>query len=298
MAEILSTLSESLAATVESAGKGVVQVDARGRLPASGIIWSSDGVVVTAHHVVERDDKISVGLPNGETVGATLVGRDPSTDLAVLKADAKGLEIPSLSDIRELRVGHIVLALGRPGQSIRATLGVVSALSQNWRAPTGGKLDHYLQTDVVMYPGFSGGPLVDVSGQILGINTSALLRGVSLTISSPTIGKVVEQLVSHGKIRRGYLGVSSQPVRLPDALGKQLGQETGLVLLSVESGSPAQKGGLLLGDTLLSLDGQPVPHLDSLLSFLTDDTVGREVKIRLIRGGEVQEQPVVVGEKA
>ena len=298
MAEILSTLSESLAATVEDAGKGVVQVNARGRLPASGIIWSSDGIVVTAHHVVERDDKISVGLPNGETVGATLIGRDPSTDLAVLKADAKGLEIPSRSDFRDVRVGHIVLALGRPGQSIRATLGVVSALSQNWRAPTGGKLDHYLQTDVVMYPGFSGGPLVDVSSQILGINTSALLRGVSLTISSPTIGKVVEQLVSHGKIRRGYLGVSSQPVRLPEALGKQLGQETGLVLLSVEPGSPAQKGGLLLGDTLLSLDGQPVPHLDSLLSFLTDDTVGREVKIRLVRGGEVQEQPVVVGEKA
>ena len=161
MAEILSTLSESLAATVEDAGKGGVQVNALGRLPASGIIWSSDGIIVTAHHVVERDDKISVGLPNGETVGATLVGRDPSTDLAVLKANTNGLEIPSRSDFRDVRVGHIVLALGRPGQSIRATLGVVSALSQNWRAPTGGKLDHYLQTYVVMYTGFSGGPLVD-----------------------------------------------------------------------------------------------------------------------------------------
>jgi S1-C subfamily serine protease len=296
MTQVLPNLSEALAATVEAAGAGVVRVEARRRLPASGIVWSPDGVIVTAHHVVEWDENISVGLPDGQTVPGTLVGRDPTTDLAVLRAQATGLTPPAWAEPDDLRVGHLVLALGRPGRTVQATLGIVSALGESWRTPAGGRLDRYLQTDVVMYPGFSGGPLVDAAGGVLGLNTSALLRGISLAVPTPTLHRVVETLLAHGRVRRGYLGVGAQSVRLPAALGERLGQETGVLLVSVESGSPAEQGGLLLGDTIVTLDGQPVRHMDDLLALLSSDRVGAAVPVRVVRGGQVQELTVTIGE--
>lgn len=297
MANVLANLSNDLAATVEAAGPSVVMIDARQRLPASGVVWSADGVIVTAYHVVERDDNINIGLANGQTATATLVGRDPATDLAVLRAQASGLTPPAWAKAEDVRVGHLVLALGRPGETVMATLGIISALEGAWRTPTGGQLDHYVQTDVVMYPGFSGGPLVDASGQVIGLNTSALLRGISLTVPAATIRRVVEALLAHGRIRRGYLGVSAQAVRLPAALAQQLSQETGLLLASVEPDSPAGKGGLLLGDTIVALDGQPVRHLDDLLSLLSSDRVGKAVPVRILRGGQIQDVTVVIGEQ-
>lgn len=298
MAQTLKAFSDALAATVEAAGPAVVRVEARRRLPGSGIIWSADGVIVTAHHVVERDENIGVGLPDGSTVAAELVGRDPTTDLAVLRVEATGLTSPTWTGLDDLQVGHLVLALGRPGRTVQATLGIVSALSENdWRTPMGGQVDRYLQTDVVMYPGFSGGPLVDVSGRVLGVNTSALLRGVSLTLPTPTVRRVVGTLLAHGRMRRGYLGVGAQPVRLPAALGQQLGQETGLLLVSVEPDSPAERAGLLLGDTIVALDGQAVRHLDDLLALLSSDRIGRSVPVRIVRGGQMQELTVVIGER-
>lgn len=295
---VLEQLSEAISATVEAAGTGVVQVDARRRLPASGIVWSPDGVIVTAHHVVQRDENIKVGLPGGQTVTATLAGRDPTTDLAVLRVDATGLTPPAwLEDTSDAKVGHLVLALGRPGQTVQATLGIISALGKEWRTPAGGLLDHYLQTDVVMYPGFSGGPLVSAGGQVVGLNTSALLRGVSLSVPLPTLRRVVETVLAHGRVRRGYLGVSTQPVRLPGPLVQQLGQETGLLLVAVEPDSPADKGGLLLGDTIVGLDGTPVRQHDDLLALLSGDRVGVTASIHIVRGGQVQEVSVVVGER-
>jgi S1-C subfamily serine protease len=275
-----------------------VKVDARDRLAASGIVWSADGLVVTAHHVVERDDDIGVGLPDGRTVAATLVGRDPTTDLAVLRAGTGGLTPPTWSDAGSARVGHLVLAVGRPGHKAMATLGIISALGEGWRTPAGGQVDRYVQTDVVMYPGFSGGPLVDAKGQALGLNTSALLRGVSLAVPAATIRRVVETLLVHGRVRRGYLGVGAQPVRLPAALAQQLGQETGLLLVSVEPGGPAEQGGLLLGDTIVALAGRPVVHMDDLLDGLSGERVGVAMPVRVVRGGQVQELTVVVGERA
>jgi S1-C subfamily serine protease len=297
MTEILSNLSAALADVADRGGQGVVRVEARRRLPASGIIWSADGLVVTAHHVVRRDDNISVGLPDGRAVSATLVGRDPTTDLAVLRAEATDLTPVAWVAPDELRVGHIVLALGRPGRTIQATLGIVSALGDEWRTPAGGKLDRYLQTDVVMYPGFSGGPLVDAAGQVLGLNTSALLRGVSLTVPAPTVRRVVEALQAHGRMRRGFLGVGAQAVRLPEAVARQVGQETGLLLVSVNPGGPAEKAGLLLGDTIVSLDDHPVRHMDDLLALLSAERVGVTTSVRFVRGGQVQEQSVVIGER-
>ena len=296
MSEILQNLSNDLAETVATAGPAVVRVEARDRLPASGIAWSADGVVVTAHHVVERDDNINIGLADGRTIPAALVGRDPTTDLAVLRAETSGLSAPSWAGADDLRVGHLVLALGRPGNNVRATMGIVVALGKSWRTPSGGTLDRYLQTDLVMYPGFSGGPLVGSDGRVLGLNTSALLRGVSLTVPSSTIRRVVEALLAHGRISRSYLGVGSQPTRLPEGLVEQLGQETGLLLVSVEPGSPAEEGKLYLGDTIVALDGQPVRHLDDLLSNLGSDRIGNTVPVRIVRGGQVQEVDVTLRE--
>ena len=295
---VLSDLSQTLAATVEHAGVGTVRVEARPRLPASGIVWSADGVIVTAHHIVEQEDNIGIGLPDGRTITAKLAGRDPTTDIAVLRADTTGLTTRGWADPNSLKVGHLVLALGRPDQKVMATLGVVSALGDSWRTPAGGRLDRYLQTDVVMYPGFSGGPLVDASGQLIGLNTSALLRGISMTVPYPTLQQVVQTLLTKGKVSRGYLGVGAQPVRLPDALGKQLKQETGLLLVSVEPGGPAEKAGLLLGDVLVGIAGQPVRHLDDLLAALGSDRVGTTAPVQIVRGGQAQQLNVVIGEHA
>ena len=296
MASVVEGISNELAGMVEAAGPAIVRVEGRRRLPASGIVWSDDGIVVTAHHVVERDDRIGVGLADGNKVDAELVGRDPTTDLAVLRVEGVQPSSAKSAQVEDLSVGHLVLALGRPGRTVQATLGIVSALGTSWRTAAGGTIDRYLQTDVVMYPGFSGGPLVDADGKVLGLNTSAL-RGVSLTIPSLTVDRVVESILSHGRVQRGYLGVGVQPVNLPEALAEELGQETGLILISVEPGSPAEAGGLTLGDTLLSVHGEPVRRLDDLLSLLSGELVGEEVLIRILRGGESGEQKVTVGER-
>ncbi len=298
MASVLESLSNDMAAAVERAGQSVVRVDGRRRMSASGIVWSADGVIVTAHHVVTRDDELTVGLPNGDEAAATMAGRDPSTDLAVLRVSGGGLTAPAWVESDAMRVGQLVLALGRPGRTVQATLGVVSAVGASWRTGAGGQIDRYLQTDVVMYPGFSGGPLVGASGAILGLNTSALLQGVSVSIPTGTLKAVVSALLEHGHVRRGYLGVGSQPVRLPDNLAQELGQETALMLVSVEQDSPAAKGGLAMGDTIVALGGEPVRHIDDLQALLTGDRVGKAVTVRVLRGGELRDMNVTIGEKS
>jgi S1-C subfamily serine protease len=296
MANVIEDISKELANIVEATGPAIVRIEGRRRLPASGIVWSEEGIVVTAHHVVERDDRLSVGVADDTQLDAELVGRDPTTDLAVLRVE--GLELPQArsSGLDDLSVGHLVLALGRPGRTVQATLGIVSALGTSWQTGAGGTIDRYLQTDVVMYPGFSGGPLVDSEGNVLGLNTSAL-RGVSLSIPSATLDRVSEAILSHGSVRRGYLGVGVQPVNLPEVQADELGQETGLILISVEPESPADAGGLTLGDTLLSLHGEPVRRLDDLLGLLSSDLVGEEVIVRVLRGGAVREQRLTIGER-
>lgn len=300
MSNVLQNLSNDLASTVKTVEPSLVRVEARRRLPATGIVWSADGVIVTAHHVVEREDKIKIGLADGQTVSATLVGRDPTTDLAVLRSEAKNLTAATWAsfDPQTIQVGHLVLALGRPGKSAQATLGIISALGDKWRTPGGGHLDHYVQTDVVMYPGFSGGPLVSADGAVIGLNTSALLRGISLTIPNPNIRQVVETLLAHGQIKRGYLGVSTQPVRLPENLRQQLNQETGLLLAGVEPNSPAEQGGLLLGDTIVAVETEPIRQHDDLLAALSGDRIGQAISVKVVRGGQIQELSVTVGERA
>jgi S1-C subfamily serine protease len=297
MADVLRSLSNDLAATVETAGKSIVRIEARRRQSASGIVWAADGLIVTAHHVVERDENIKIGLPDGSAVSATLIGRDPTTDIAVLRAQASGLTPANWADANEIRVGHLVVAVGRPEESVQATLGIISSLDEGWRTVAGGAIDAYVQTDVVMYPGFSGGPLVSAAGPFLGMNSSALLRGVSVTIPAATLRRVAEALLAHGKVKRGFLGVSAQPVRLPTTIAESAKQETGLLLASVEQGSPADTGGLMLGDTLLGLDGEKVRHMDDLMALLSGDRVGKTVSVRVLRGGQLQDIQVVIGER-
>ncbi|MDX2162785.1 MAG: trypsin-like peptidase domain-containing protein [bacterium] len=298
MSDVLKTLSAEMAAAVEAAAASLVRVEARKRLSATGIIHSADGLIITANHVVERDENVRVGLPNGTTVPAAVVGRDPSTDIAVLRVSADGLT-PAVWDLdNQARVGHLVLALGRPENTVQATLGVISALGEGWRTAMGGQIDHYVQTDVTMYPGFSGGALLSASGYIVGLNSSALARGVSVTIPAVTVARVAGTLLQHGRVKQGYLGVSAQPVRLPASVASALNQETGLMLLAVEDGSPAANGGLAMGDTVVSLDGLSVRVMDDLMALLSGDRVGKHVPVKIVRGGAVHDMTVTIGERS
>jgi len=297
MSSILGTLSENLATTVELAGPSIVRVEGRSRLPASGIVWSSDGVIVTANHALERDEGIGIGLPNGASTQASLAGRDPTTDIAVLRVQVTGLAKATWAEHTTLRVGHIVLALGRPGRTVQATIGVVSALGDAWRTAVGGRIDRYVQTDVTMCPGFSGGPLVSGAGQFAGMNSTALNRGAPVAIPHATIGRVVEAILAHGRVKRGYLGIGTYPVRLQGATAQQAKQETGLLVNSVEPGSPADIGGLLLGDIVIALEKQPVRFPNELLASLGGERVGKAVQVTVVRGGQVRDLSVIIGER-
>ena len=296
MADALSELSDSLASMVERTAPSVVRVEARRRYPASGVVWSADGLIVTAHHTVEQDEGIQIGLPQGETVPAVLVARDPATDIAVLRAEAIGLTPIEWSDGAHLKVGQLVVALARPGQTVRATMGIVSAHGSEWRTPAGGRLGRYLLAEVSMLPGFSGGPLVDASGAAAGINSSGLVRGANPTVPSADVRRVVEALVTHGRVRRGYLGVQTQLVPLLAALAERLDQPTGLLIAHVEAESPAAKAGLLQGDVIVAIDDARIQGPDSLQAALSD-AAGTQITVRTVRAGEVQELSVGVGER-
>jgi S1-C subfamily serine protease len=297
MSGVLQALSRALVETVAATEDGVVRVEGRQRLSASGIVWTADGVIVTASHVVERDEGLRVGLAGGRSVGARLLGRDPATDLAVLRAEAKDLSALPWAEPASLAVGGLVLALGRPGEKVLATLGVLSAIDGGWTTRAGGQIDHYVQSDAVMYPGFSGGPLLDAERRVAGLNSSALRQGLSLAVPLPTVRRVVEAILSGRPARRGYLGVTAQAVPLPATLAQSLGQATGLLLTHVEPRSPADQGRLVQGDTLVTLNGQPLRSLQDLQVVLGSDEPGQRVPLKLVRAGAVREAVVVLDER-
>lgn len=298
-ASLLAGVSDELADAVERAGAGVVTVDARRRHPASGIIWTTDGLIATANHVVERDEEIEIGLADGRSATAALVGRDPGSDLALLRIEAGGLE-PLPRSFAEPRVGHLTLAIGRPGPSgAMASLGVITAVGGPLRFRGGHAIERYVRADVAMLPGFSGGPLVDSSGGLIGLNSSTLGHAGQLTVPASSIDATIATLLEHGRVRRGYLGIGAQGVRLPDALVRALdnGQEQGLLVVSVEPGGPADAAGLILGDVILSIDGDQVGQVEQLQERLTGDRVGKTVAARIVRGGEPRDLAVTVGER-
>lgn len=299
MISSLLALSNDLAAAVEQAGSAVVAVNARQRMPSSGVHWRP-GVVVTADHTVKREEEITVTLPDGRTVPATLAGRDLSTDLAVLKLPGVELPAAEIGDASLLKVGHIVLALGRPGESgLSASLGVVSAKSGAWRTWRGGQIDQFVRLDLTLYPGFSGGPLVDASGRVVGINTSGLSRRMDLVIPASTINRVVDQLLEKGRIARGYLGLGMQPVRLPDTLKNtlNLSDTGGVIVVNVEQNGPGDQAGVLIGDVLVALDGKPVSDTGDVQAMLGPDRVGKTISAHIVRGGLSVESAIAVGER-
>jgi len=285
-------LSDRLADLAARAQRSVVRVDGR-RAPASGLVWA-DGVVVTAHHNLERDE-VEVGLPGGRTVPAEVAGRDPATDLAALRAETGEAPAPEWGDAAALRMGQLLLGVTRPGRAPRASVGVLARAADDWRAPAGGRLDRYLEADLPLHPGFSGGLAVDMAGRAAGMLSAGLLRGTPLVVARPTLERVVAKLLAHGGIRRGYLGVATFPVRLPAPLAQRAGQAGALLVSAVEPGSPAERAGLLLGDAILSLDGQAVSSAGDLLPLLDEERIGKALPVRLVRSGEVQELPVEVG---
>lgn len=296
----LTALSNNLADAVDRAGRAVVAIHARSRIPASGIVWRK-GVIVAADHTIRRDEDIVVTLSDGSRSAATLAGRDPTTDLAVLKLDASSAVAPAkIDDATRLKAGHLVLALGRPGEEVTASLGLVSLASSEWRSWRGGRIDEYILLDVAIHDGFSGGPLIDVSGNVVGVNTSGLARGRALTIPVRTVTRVVDQLLAKGRIARGYLGLAMQPVRLPADLASSLEVPDGqaLIIVSVEPGGPGAEAGVLLGDVLVSANGQTVRDARDLLATLGPDSIGSTLRARVIRGGVPRDLEIRVRERS
>ena len=297
MSNTLKEFSNDLSAAVEKAGASTILVDARKRYPASGIAYAED-LILTADHVVTREEDIKVGLPDGRTLNATLAGRDPGSDLALLRLAEKALSPAQTSE--DVKVGQLVLALGRPNNAgMQASWGIVTAISGPARTFRGGLLDEYVQTETTPYPGFSGGPLVNADGEVLGLNTSGLTRGSSLTIPVKGAWRIADALAKHGSVKRGYLGVRTQPVEIPEAGRKALQREqaNGLLVLWLEEGGPAEKGGLLVGDILVAISGQPVGDADDLFSALNSDTVGKAIAVEVLRGGRPETVQVTVGER-
>jgi S1-C subfamily serine protease len=291
-------LSREFATVGERAGQVVVAVHARPRLPSSGVHWRQ-GVIVTADHTIKRDEEISVSLPDGRTMPAVLAGRDSSTDLAVLTLQGAEFPIVEVGDADSLWVGHVVLALGRLGErGLSASWGIISALSGPWRTWHGGQIDRFIRLDLTLYPGFSGGLLVDAQGRVLGINTSGP-RGTVLTIPASTVNRVVGHLLARGHIARGFLGVGMQPVRLPESLKQtlNLAANNGLMIVTVETESPAEQAGLLMGDILVALDHVQVSDTADVQALLGPERVGQTVSVSIVRAGQLAERAITVVER-
>ena len=293
---LMMALSDAMADGVEKAGASTVLVSARPRIPSSGVAVAAD-LVLTSNHAVEQTQGIQVLLPDGSQVQASLVGRDSPTDLALLRLE-KPRAVPAERATGEPRVGQLVLAVARPSEEgLQASQGVISFVGGPFRTQSGILLQRFLRSDAIPYPGFSGGPLIDSQGRVLGINSSGYVQGVSITLPAAAAWEVADQIRLHGQVRRGYLGIRSQPVELPADLRSALGrsQAQGLMLVHVENDSPASRGGLWVGDILIGVGADPLENHDQLLSALAH-TAGQDLAFDLIRGGKRQRVSVQIGE--
>ncbi|HKU62172.1 MAG TPA: trypsin-like peptidase domain-containing protein [Gemmatimonadales bacterium] len=295
----LASLSDQLADAVANSATSVVAVHARPRLPSSGVHWR-DGVVITTEATIKRLDGIAVTLPDGARVEATLVGRDAGTDLALLRIPAGRLPVARLGDPATLRPGHLVLALARLGEDgPRVAFGAVSATGGAWRCWKGGEIDRRLQSDVTLYPGFGGGPLADVEGRVHGVNSGGLSRPFATTVTVGTVDRIAGELLERGYVARGWIGVAMHPVRLNPGTRERLGltRDGGLVVLSVEPDAPAARAGVLVGDVVLAIDGQPVDSPEQVVDLLGGGAVGRVLTLDLVRGGARARVELTVGER-
>lgn len=289
---MLHSLSNSIAQTVAAAGEHLVTVDGRRRRSASGIIWSAEGLIVTANHVVEREDNLRVYTPDGQEHAARLIGRDPAIDLALLQIDSAALQPAQWSNSDALQTGQLALAVARPKRSVQVSLGILTAVGFAWRHPGGGRFDQLIQVDVTMYPGFSGGALVAADGSFAGLNSSALARGKTLAIPASNVEKSVAALLAHGHIPRAYLGVGVQPIQLQSQFSAAREAETALMIMSVEPDAPAGRAGLIQGDILLALDDVELTSVEDLQNRLAEFSEPHRAKIAYLRSGGSQEVEV------
>jgi S1-C subfamily serine protease len=289
--------SKELAAAAAAGGKYTVMVDARGGYAASGIALEPQ-LVLTADHVVEREEEIPVGLPDGTRTQARLLGRDASTDLALLATDSRLAALAEAAP-EEPPVGELVLALGRPTEEgLEASLGIITARGGPLRTHWGGELERYLGIDGSHYPGFSGGPLVDVEGRWLGVSVYPTRYGAGVVVPAALARTIAEKLKSGG-VRRGYLGIRSQTVELSAQLRQALArsQESGLLLVGVEEASPAATSGLMVGDIITGFEGNPIGGHEDLLSRLRSASAGQTVELEVLRAGQLQKVKVTLGER-
>jgi len=286
-------LSNALAGAVERAAGSVFAVHGRPRLPSTGVLWRA-GLIVTASHTVEPDRDVTLTAPDGRTLSARVAGRDPGLDIAVLRAEVDGVPVADIGDDGDLRIGHLVLALGA---GPRASAGIVSALDiRGGRQPVAGEI---LAVDLTLYPGFSGGPLVDVLGHVVGITTSGASRHLQCAVRAAAVTRLTDHVVRGGRIPRAYLGVGTQPVVLPNDLRERLGltQRTAVIVVNVTPDSPAAAAGLVIGDVIVTIAGHAIAEPGDLLTVLQPDRVGKTVTTSILRGGEPRELQVTVGER-
>lgn len=299
MSAELIALSNALAQATDRAAASAVAVHTEAHGSSSGVVWRT-GVIVTAEHSLRRDEDIQITLPNGRVVSATLVGRDASTDLAVLKCAEAASAVSETSEVSAIRPGSLALVVGRTRASGPvAALGAVSLVVAERRAWTGAALAPYIRLDVGLQPIAVGGAVIDAHGQIIGIATPRFARFGAIAVPAPTVNRVVETLLQKGRIPHGYLGVGLQPVRLPDALRKTLKRDdkTATIVLEVEPEGPAHKAGIVIGDIFVAFAGQPVTRLEDVHGQLSAESIGKSLPLKFVRGGALQETTIVVGER-
>ena len=300
----LSDFSAQITEAVESIARSIVAIDARPRVATSGVVWR-EGVIVSTNHTIRRDDNITIAFHDGRTVAATLIGRDAGTDLAVLKIDdeemVKSLKPAEIGSSDVAKVGNLVLAVGRTSAEggVTASFGIINNIGGAWRTWRGDEIERFISLDLAIYLGFSGGALVNSGGKVLGINTSAFGRGLALTIPAETVNRVVDVLLTKGKITKPYLGIGTQVVPIPETLRGKLGLEqlSGLMMLTVEADGAAEKAGVLIGDVLLSIDDKPTLEPADVQAALWGKEAGNTVNAKVLRGGELIEIEIVLGER-
>jgi S1-C subfamily serine protease len=291
----LTTLSEQMADAVAAAAPSVVQVHGR-RQPASGVVYADDSVLTTTR-ALGREDHLRVRRHDGAEFEAELTGWDPTTGLALLRVAGLGVT-PATQATSAVRVGHLAIAIARSwSNALTASAGIVSVIGGP--LPTGRRraIDQVIRTTAPMHDGFSGGAFVDTTGRVIGITTASAIRGLGVVIPAAIAWKSAASVLQHGRLKRGYLGLASQTVRLADRQREAAQREHGLLVVSVSTPSPAASGGMLVGDVMLDFDGRPIESPEDLLDLLLGDRTGRQVPVRVLRGAEAIALSVTVGER-
>jgi S1-C subfamily serine protease len=316
---LLDAYSKAVVQSAEKVSPSVVFIEATKMLPqtwgtaarerretrssGSGFVFTPDGFILTNSHVVHDTSRLTVALNDGRRFEAAMVGDDPASDVAVIRISAGGLVAAPLGDSEKIRVGQLAIAIGNPyGFQYSVTAGVVSALGRSLRSESGRLIDNVIQTDAALNPGNSGGPLVNSNGEVIGVNTAVILpaQGLCFAVAINTAKFVAARLIKDGKIRRAYLGLGGQNVTIPRIVvrSQQLKTEAGVLVISVEKQSPAERAGLNQGDVIIALDGAAVRSVDDLHKVLTEARIGSSCELTLLRQSQKISLPVVAQEAA